>query len=102
MRSAEFAKPVIRGAAAATQRFSAVVSNLKRLAAGEGRIIADVSTKKVFLGAEAAAKKYGGEVADYSKVSVSQLTESGDRVSVHAIRNEVTRNIYEQKVIYGR
>ncbi|NJS14961.1 MAG: hypothetical protein HC788_10535 [Sphingopyxis sp.] len=102
MRGAEAFKPVASGLTAAYQRFSAVVSNLKGLAAGEGRVIAGAGAKAEFRGAEAAAKKYGGEAADYSKVSVSRVTESGDRVSVHAIRNEVTGKVYEQKVIYGR
>lgn len=102
MRGAEFFKPVASGAAAASQRYSAIVSSVRSLGVGEGRVIAGAGAKAEFRGAETAAKKYGGEAADYSKVSVSRLTESGDRVSVHAIRNEITGKIYEPKVIYGR
>lgn len=102
MRGAEIFKPVASGVAAASQRYSAVVSSIKGLGAGEGRVIAGAGAKAEFRGAEAAAKKYGGEAADYSKVSASRLTESGDRVSVHAVRNEVTGKIYDPKIIYGR
>jgi uncharacterized protein RhaS with RHS repeats len=102
IRGAEIAKPLVSGAAAVSQRFSAVTSNLKGLAAGQGRIIAGAGAKAEFRGAEAAAKKYGGEAGDYTKVSVSRVTRSGDRVSVHAIRNEKTKTIYKAKVIYGR
>jgi RHS repeat-associated protein len=101
MRAAEFAKPVASGLTALSQRASAVLSGIKRLAAGEGRIIAGRG-EAVFRGAEQAAAKYGGKASDYTKVSVSTRTASGDRVSVHAIRNEVTGKIYERRVIYGR
>jgi uncharacterized protein RhaS with RHS repeats len=107
MRGAEVAKPLVTGATAAAQRFGAVVSNLRGLGAGQNvRTIASgavaAGEKGFFRGAEAAAKKYGGDAADYTKVSVSRVTESGDRVSVHAIRNEATGKIYDPKVIYGR
>ncbi len=102
MRGAEVFKPVASGATAAFQRYSAVAANLRGLAAGEGRVIAGAGAKAEFRGAEAAAQKYGGEAGDYAKVSVSRVTESGDRVSVHAIRNEATGKVYDQKVIYGR
>ena len=102
MRGAEFFKPVAAWTTAAVQRFSAVVSNLKSLAAGEGRIIAGPGAKAAFRGAEAAAKKHGGSASDYTKISVSRLTGSGDRVSVHAVRNEATGKVYDPKVIYGR
>jgi uncharacterized protein RhaS with RHS repeats len=107
IRGAEVAKPLVTGATAASQRFGAVVSNLRGLSTGQNvRIIASgavaAGEKGSFRGAEAAAKNYGGVAADYTKVSVSRLTESGDRVSVHAIRNEVTGRIYEPKVLYGR
>jgi RHS repeat-associated protein len=102
MRVAEVAKPVASGAAALFQRGAAVVQGINRLAAGEARIIAGAGAKAEFRGAEAAAARYGGKASEYSKVSVSSVTESGDRVSVHAIRNETTGRIYERKVIYGR
>jgi hypothetical protein len=102
IRGAEISKSVASGVVAATQRVSAVVSNLKNLASGGGKVFAGAGAKAEFRGAEAAAAKYGGKADDYSKISASRLTESGDRVSVHAIRNEATGKIYEPKVIYGR
>jgi hypothetical protein len=102
MRGAEFAKPVASGITALAQRALAVGSGLKGLAAGEGHIIAGAGAKSAFRGAEAAATKYGGKASEYTKVSVSSVTKSGDRVSVHAIRNETTKDIFEWKVMYGR
>lgn len=102
MRRAEHFKPVASGVRALVQRAAAVQSGLGRLAAGEGRVIAGAGSKDVFRGAEAAAKKYGGNAADYAKVSVSEVTKAGDRVSVHAVRNTATGEVFERKVIYGR
>ena len=102
MRGAEVAKPVASGITALAQRALAVGSGLKGLAAGEGHIIAGAGAKSAFRGAEAAATKYGGKASEYTKVSVSSVTKSGDRVSVHAIRNETTKEIFEWKVMYGR
>lgn len=102
MRGAEIAKPLVSGAAAASQRFNAVVSNLRGIAEGGGKAFLGAGTGKVFRGAEAAAERYGGKASDYAKITISRVTESGDRVSIHAVRNETTRKIYEQKVIYGR
>jgi len=102
MRGAEFFKPVAPGLKAAFQRASAVNAGLGRLAAGEGRIIAGPGVKDAFRGAEAAAAKYGGKGSEYTKVSVSSVTEAGDRVSVHPIRNGTTGEIFKPKGIYGR
>ena len=102
MRGAEHFKPVATGLRALVQRAGAVQSGLGRLAAGEGRVIAGAGSKDVFRNAGAAAQKYGGNAADYAKVSVSQVTKSGDRVSIHAVRNMVTGEVFEKKVIYGR
>ncbi|WP_183129179.1 RHS repeat domain-containing protein [Sphingomonas sp. PP-F2F-G114-C0414] len=102
MRTAEHFKPVAAGMNALAQRAAAVQSGLGRLAAGEGRLIAGPGVKDAFRGAEAAAQKYGGNAADYTKISVSEVTKSSDRVSIHAVRNEATSEVFEKKVIYGR
>jgi RHS repeat-associated protein len=102
MRTAEFAKPVASGVTAIFERVAAVRSGLTRLTAGEGRIIAGPGAKAAFGDAGAKAVKYGGKADEYTKVSVSSVTASGDRVSIHAVRNETTGKVYEQKVIYGR
>ncbi|WP_133064252.1 hypothetical protein [Sandarakinorhabdus cyanobacteriorum] len=102
MSGAEHFKPVVAGVRAFAERVAAVQSGLGRLAAGEGRIIAGPGAKDAFRGAADAAKKYGGNASDYTKISVSEVTKSGDRVSIHAVRNEVTGEVFEKKVIYGR
>ena len=102
MRRAEYFKPVAAGLGALVQRAGAVQSGLGRLAAGEGRTIAGVGSKDAFRGAETAAKRYGGSASDYAKVSVSEVTKAGDRVSIHAVRNTATGEVFERKVIYGR
>ena len=102
IRGAGISKSVASGVVAAAQRVSAVVSNLKNLASGGGKIIAGAGAKSEFRGAGAAAAKYGGKAEDFTKISATRLTESGDRVSVHAIRNEATGKIYDPKVLYGR
>jgi RHS repeat-associated protein len=102
MRGAEFSKPVAAGFRAAMQRASAVTSNLRRMAAGEGRPILGAGTGTPLRDAPRLAAQHGGNAADYAKITVSTLTTAGDRVTIHAYRNEVTRQIFERKVIYGR
>ena len=102
MKTAEVAKPVVAGARALAQRASAVKAGLQRLAAGEGRVFAGPGAKAPFRGAQDAAARHGGDPADYTKISVSTVTASGDRVSVHAIRNEATKEVFDPKAIYGR
>jgi RHS repeat-associated protein len=102
MRGAEVTRPVAAGFRAAMQRASAVSSNLRRMAAGEGRLIYGHGTSTPLTAGPRLAAQFGGNAADYAKVSVSTRTALGDRVSIHFYRNEVTRQIVERRVIYGR
>jgi RHS repeat-associated protein len=90
--------------AAAFQRFSFSRAALGALEKGGGTIIAGPGAAKraVFRDAALYAKRYGGEVGDYVKVSVTRVTQSGERVSVHAVRNLETGRIYDPKLLIGR
>jgi RHS repeat-associated protein len=103
MRGAEGFRPVASGVRALAQRAAAVSALLRRLAVGERvTIFAGPGARDAFRNAAQAAERHGGQASDYTKISVDTLTASGDRVSIHAIRNEETGRIYEERVIYGR
>lgn len=78
----------------------AAQGTLSALAKGEGRAIAGSGSKDALREAGNLAKKYGGEAADYQKVSSRTIAESsnGAKVEVHAYRNVETGRIYEPKI----
>lgn len=90
--------------AATMQRFNFAKSGTAALQKGGGTVIAGAGAKKGagFRGAEAYAEKYGGDAKDYVKVSVTSVTKSGERVSVHAVRNVETKKIIDPKLLIGR
>jgi RHS repeat-associated protein len=75
-------------------------ATLSGLAKGEGRVIAGSGSKESLRAGENLAKKYGGEAADYQKVSSGTIAQSsnGAKVEVHAYRNAETGRIYEPKI----
>jgi uncharacterized protein RhaS with RHS repeats len=90
--------------AAAIERMSFASSALAKLRAGEGTIIAGQGASKgaAFRDAASKAAKYGGEAIDYVKISITGVTKSGERISVHAVKNLETGKIYEEKLLIGR
>lgn len=104
LRNADQFKPAVNTGQALRQRLSFTRSALATLENGGGKIIAGQGAIKptVFRGAAGYAVKYGGLAQDYVKVTVSSLTRSGERVSVHAVKNVVTGKIYDPKVLIGR
>ncbi len=90
--------------AATMQRFSFAKSGTAALKKGGGTVIAGPGAKKgaTFRDAALKAEQYGGKAEDYAKVSVTTVSKSGERLSVHAVRNVKTGKIYEEKLLVGR
>ena len=93
--------------AAFAQRLAFAKSAMATIKSGGGKVIATAtgegaSKGTVFRDAAKYAEQFGGQAGDYVKVSVTSVTESGERVSVHAVRNEVTGEVYRDKVLIGR
>lgn len=90
--------------AATMQRFNFARSATASLEKGGGKIIAGPGASKgaVFRDAGKYAEKFGGKAEDYAKVSVTGVTKSGERVSVHAVRNLETGKLHDPKLLVGR
>lgn len=90
--------------AATMQRFNFAKSGTATLKKGGGTVIAGPGAKKgaTFRDAALKAEQYGGKAEDYAKVSVTTVSKSGERLSVHAVRNVKTGKIYEEKLLVGR
>jgi hypothetical protein len=75
-------------------------ATLSGLAKGEGRVFAGSGSTTTLREAGNLAKKYGGEAADYQKVSSKVIAEgaNGAKVEVHAYRNVETGRIFEPKI----
>jgi hypothetical protein len=86
------------------QRSLALKEGSGVLRRGGGTVIAGAGSSRntAFRQAEAYAKKYGGEAGDYVKVSHTKKTAAGETVSVHAVRDQRTGKLYDEKPILGR
>jgi RHS repeat-associated protein len=78
----------------------AVVGARNALRVGGGKAIAGAGTKVELPDAPRLSAKYGGEAADYAKVTspVVGRTAEGATVQVHAYRNVETGVLYEAKI----
>jgi hypothetical protein len=102
-RAAQAVRPAATVSALA-QRFTFAQSALSTLRQGGGTVIAGVGARRptVFRDAGRYAQRYGGNARDYIKVSVTRRTASGERVSVHAVRDVVRNRLHDPKLILDR